>query len=79
MANNRIFIRCNVCGEKLFLGKSFLNGFYYENYDNSTLEDKINNFYNKHTYCNDNDSDGDFDITYENENRTEKKKVGTYK
>lgn len=53
MANNRIYIRCNVCGEALYLGKDFLDGFYWENYknDGEHLEDRLNRFFDEHTYC----------------------------
>lgn len=53
MANNRIYLRCNVCGEAIFLGKSFGDGFYWVNYkeDGEHLEDKLNAFYDKHKYC----------------------------
>ena len=79
MANNRIFIKCNICGEKLFLGKSFYDGFYYENYNDVPLEDSLNDFYNKHTFCNSDLSEGDFSIEYETpinknkENKNERK------
>ena len=67
MANDRIFLKCNVCGEELFLGKSFFDGFYWENYAKEPihLEDKLNDFFDEHKYCNGNGSDGDFDIAYE--------------
>ena len=54
MANNRIYIRCNVCGKALFLGKDFAQGFYWQNYDKNFdwhLEDKLNEFFDEHTYC----------------------------
>lgn len=71
MANNRIYLKCNICGKTLFLGKSFLQGYYYVNYDQlkdpgaPSLEDKLNNFYDEHVYCGDSSSDGDFSIEYE--------------
>ena len=52
MANNRIYLRCRGCGETLFLGKSYLGGFYYENYHpEKSLEEKLNAFYERHNYC----------------------------
>jgi hypothetical protein len=39
------------CGDTLFMGKSFLSGFYYEDYTQETLKDKLNAFYDKHNYC----------------------------
>ncbi len=53
MANNRIYIRCNVCGEALFLGKNFGDYFYWANYvpEAGDLEDQLNEFFNEHRYC----------------------------
>lgn len=53
MANNRIYIRCNVCGEALYLGKHFRQGFYWENYaaEEVHLEDELNEFFDEHKYC----------------------------
>ena len=72
MANNRIYLRCNECGEMLYLGKSFLQGYYWVNYgkengdpNSPPLEDRLNEFFHKHTYCGDNGSDGDYSIEYE--------------
>ena len=71
MANNRIYLKCNACGKTLFLGKSFLNGYTYVNYDRITnpfaksLETKLNDFYDEHTYCGLSLNDGDFSIEYE--------------
>lgn len=72
MANNRIYLKCNVCGKTLFLGKSYLEGFFYTNYEQfrdpnpATLEIKLNNFYDEHAYCEGSHNDGDFSIEYEN-------------
>lgn len=71
MANNRIYLRCNGCGKTLFLGKSYLSGYFYENYDrlrdpkSPSLERKLNEFYDEHTYCGNARGDGDFSIEYE--------------
>lgn len=53
MANNRIYLRCRQCGEVLFLGKSFCEGYYYRDYSKTPLplEKKLNDFYDVHTYC----------------------------
>lgn len=51
MANNRIFLRCRKCGSILFLGKCYERGYFYENYHNSNLETELNDFYEKHAYC----------------------------
>ena len=72
MANNRIYLKCNVCGEMLYLGKSFAMGYYWENYgklngdpNSPPLEDRLNEFFDKHTYCNNEGNDGDYSIEYE--------------
>ena len=71
MANNRIYLKCNVCGDTLFLGKSFLNGYYWTDYgalngkDPYPLQERLNRFYDDHTYCRDSHIDGDFSIEYE--------------
>lgn len=66
MANNRLYLKCNACGGMLFLGKSFAAGFYYHDYENNEnhLEDRLNSFYDKHTWCSDT-GDGDFSLEYE--------------
>lgn len=82
MANNRIYLRCNECGEKLFLGKSFLMGYYWTNYgklngdpNSPPLEDELNEFFIKHRYCGDNPTDGDYSIDYETPINTVARKV----
>lgn len=51
MANNRIYLRCKGCGDTLFLGKTFLRGYYWDPYGGKPLEDRLNEFYDKHNYC----------------------------
>lgn len=51
MANNRIYMRCRSCGETLFLGKGYLDGYSYQNYHGKTLERELNDFYGSHAYC----------------------------
>lgn len=51
MANNRIYLRCKGCGDVLFLGKTFLDGYYWDPYGGKPLEDRLNEFYDKHNYC----------------------------
>jgi hypothetical protein len=51
MANNRIYLRCCGCGATLFLGKSYLGGFYYTQYCEKPLERQLNDFYEEHNYC----------------------------
>ena len=53
MANNRIYIKCRACGKEFFLGKESGFGYYWHNYheDGEHLEDKLNNFFDKHYFC----------------------------
>ena len=51
MANERLYLRCRACGDTLYLGKSFLGGFYYGAADRGHLESELSDFYEKHTYC----------------------------
>lgn len=51
MANNRIYIRCKGCGEALFLGKTYLSGYFWDAYGGPPLHERLNQFYDKHTYC----------------------------
>ena len=47
MANNRLYIRCKLCGETIFIGKHFAGALH-----TSTLSlDELNAFYEKHNYC----------------------------
>lgn len=64
MANNRIYLHCNGCGAELFLGKHFISPFYYAKHDDSTLEDRLNKFYEEHAWCNGQGLEC-FSITYE--------------
>lgn len=53
MANNRMYLRCKKCGETLFLGKTFLDGYYTDNdfYENGSLLNSLNIFYDNHKWC----------------------------
>jgi len=55
MADNRVYIKCSVCGDTLFIGKSFYDGVHYTNYlpEEGSLEDKLNNFYSEHEHLDD--------------------------
>ena len=50
MANNRIYLRCKQCGDVLYLGKTF-SSCYYRNLGEKSLEEKLNEFYEKHEVC----------------------------
>lgn len=54
MADNRIYLRCAGCGKDLYLGKRLGGCYYWENYgeDGTHLEDNLNEFFEKHLYCN---------------------------
>ena len=69
MANNRIYLKCKACGETLYLGKRLTDGYYHTDYPDEDgnikpLGRKLNDFYEKHTYCNDHGLDC-FEIEYE--------------
>lgn len=74
MADDRIYMQCNICGEKLFLGKQFGWGAYFwENYHNKSLEDSLNEFFGKHVHpgsdiCRWN---GNYSIVYETDQTNE--------
>lgn len=66
MANNRLYLKCYCCGKTLFLGKSFLSGYFTD----GLLDIKdLNNFFDDHSYCIEGEngpySDGDFKLEYE--------------
>ena len=61
MANNRIYIKCNVCGEYVSIAKSF--GGAFEPVVN--IERKLFDFMKKHAWCGPAESEGDFDLAYE--------------
>lgn len=62
MANNRIEIKCNVCGKRLGIAKSMCKGFYTP--PGLTIE-KINEFFEAHAFCHWSGCDGDFSMEYE--------------
>ena len=49
MANNRMYLRCKGCGAWLFLGKTFLQGYYASRPDE--LGAAIDDFFATHNYC----------------------------
>lgn len=49
MANNRMYLRCKGCGACLFLGKTFLSGYYAPRPD--LLGQEIDMFFKDHNYC----------------------------
>ena len=64
MANNRMYMKCNICGETFFLAKSLGSGFY-----TSRLNvNDFNIFLEKHAYCcaeGKCGDEGDFSLEYE--------------
>ena len=77
MANNRIFLKCKVCGDTLFLGKRFMDKYYFNNYGGEELEKRLNDFYDKHYECSFDSDYGldNFELEYEDipEWQTERK------
>lgn len=61
MANNRIYIKCNACGEYVSIAKSFGSGFF----PNIDVDDILCDFMEKHTFCGPGFVEGDFDLVYE--------------
>ena len=57
MANNRIYLRCKSCGDHIFIGKRLGSGYWlsenYPEYKGVPFLDRLNEFYDKHKYCND--------------------------
>lgn len=51
MANNRIYIRCQACGDTLYLGSTMLDGYSFDDYRGAALSTKLNEFFSKHNYC----------------------------
>ena len=75
MADDRIYMQCNICGKKLYLGKQFgWEPFFWANYGKMNgdvtsppLEDRLNKFFADHYHP---DADvcrwnGNFSIVYE--------------
>lgn len=61
MADNRIYLKCKVCGKKVFIAKKFV-GWFLPPY----TQDKTNNEFNEHDECI-TDFDGEiFELVYEN-------------
>ena len=48
MANNRMYIRCRVCGEVIMIGKCYGDGYYTLDKNLNKVLDK---FFDEHTYC----------------------------
>ena len=68
MANNRIYLHCDGCGEDLCLGKHMGSIFSWDNYSKKKthLEDVLNEFYYEHTWCGEVDTPIEhFSIRYE--------------
>lgn len=77
MADDRIYLKCNICGETLFLGKQFgCEPYYWLNYgkingdiNSPSLEERLNDFYEKHVHL-DGDYErwnGNYSIAYESD------------
>ena len=63
MANNRIYLTCKKCGDGLFLGKTYGEGYFFDTYGGDELGKRLNRFYDEHDLCGENC----FEIKYDNE------------
>ncbi len=74
MADDRLFLKCNICGDMLFLGKQFGFGPFYNEFP---LEERLNAFFKSHCH-EDADTDrfnGDYSIAYETDSEKERRCV----
>lgn len=65
MANNRIYIKCDQCGRRFCLAKSYGDGFYVNNEFDEIL---LNEFFEVHAFCMGGKgvgTEGDFSLEYE--------------
>ena len=60
MANNRLYIRCSTCGKVCAIGKHFMGPWYL--YDE--LEERLQQFFNDHVYCDDYNKFGDSEAAF---------------
>ena len=77
MADDRIYLKCNICGETLFLGKQYAYGpFFWLNYgklggdiSSPSLEERLNDFYDEHVHPDSDDKkwNGNYSIEYESD------------
>ena len=78
MANNRMYIRCMVCGKICCIGKSMGAGYYFPY---PMMDKKINQFYDDHAFCHDGElfeklsCDGLFEIVYDHKENEYMKEV----
>lgn len=69
MANNRLFLRCRNCGEKIMIGKHMMDTWAY--YDPYELGLKINDFFEKHTWCENGFNDFELCVEVPHDSQTE--------
>lgn len=61
MANDRLYIRCNECGELCFIGKHFGGSWETRSYEDNEIENRLDKFFSKHFItCFNNTSDYSF-------------------
>lgn len=60
MANNHFFLRCKECGEKFRIAKSNNLGWYVPDCDD--FVEQLNDFFEKHAYCNGSENDGNYEL-----------------
>lgn len=51
MANNRLYLKCDVCGEEFFLGKRFGDGYYLPPDIGGDIRKELNEFFGRHEWC----------------------------
>ncbi len=66
MADNRIYLKCRACGKTLFLGKRYIDGYWWSDYGGGELKTQLNDFYEEHWMCRGLGQDI-FEIAYEDE------------
>lgn len=75
MADDRIYLQCNICGDKFFLGKQFawdafyLEDYHYELHHDKTFIERLNEFYEAHNHIGEDVCryNGNYSIVYESD------------
>lgn len=79
MANNRMYIRCMVCGKTCLIGKSFGTGYAVPLAQAKNLTAKLDDFFFEHSFCHNGElnvtCDGLYEIAYERKENEYMKEV----
>lgn len=75
MADDRIYLQCNICGDKFFLGKQFawdafyLEDYHYEHHHDKTFIERLNEFYEAHNHIGEDVCrwNGNYSLVYESD------------